>query len=98
MSEIQRYKLVLNYFSGNRTVEKSGDGDLVKYSAHLETTKELEELQDAIANHSTQIEFNGDPNSYYFEGIYQETDTGSDKIIYNAIQASNNRRKNNEQL
>jgi hypothetical protein len=69
--------------------------DLKEIVSELE---ELEKLQDAIANLSTQIEFSGDPNSYYFEGVYRGTDVGRDKIIYNAIQESNNRRKNNEQL
>lgn len=57
------------------------------------TRKELEELQDAIASNSTKVFFNGDPNSYYFEGIYQETDLDQDKIIYSAIQQSQQRNK-----
>jgi len=60
--------------------------DLKEIVSELE---ELEKLQDAIANLSTQIEFSGDPNSYYFEGVYRGTDVGRDKIIYNAIQESN---------
>jgi hypothetical protein len=68
----------------------------ISIESYEATSKELEELQDAIANLSTQIEFSGDPNCYYFEGVYRETDKGSNKIIYNAIQESHNRRKNNE--
>jgi hypothetical protein len=52
--------------------------------ACLETKKELEELQDAIADYSETYDC-----KYHGE---------EHVLILNAIQESNNRRKNNEQL
>ena len=50
--------------------------------ARFQVKKELEDLQDAIAN----------------KFLYDPIDPDKFKILMNALQASNNRRKNNEQL